>query len=64
MTMRQLELRTNTTVDVDGMLDRKNGVRFLGLATLMGHGTWRCLADVQGALCLVEVKIRQEAPST
>jgi hypothetical protein len=54
--MRQLELKTGTEINVDGMHDAK-GVRFLGKATLMGDGTWRCLADVGGALCRVEVKI-------
>lgn len=58
--MTQLELRPSNPkeVDVDGMMDRK-GVIFLGKATQQFDGTWRCLANVGGALCLVEVKITQ-----
>ena len=57
--MHQLEMsdiRTKTTIDVDGMVDR-HGIKFIGLATLMGDGSYRCLADVSGCLCVVEVKI-------
>jgi hypothetical protein len=54
--MHLLELKTGTEIDVDGMVDAK-GIRFIGKAILMGDGTWRCLADVGGALCRVEVKI-------
>jgi len=56
--MTQLELRLSNPreVDVDGMMDSK-GVVFLGKATQQFDGTWRCLANVAGALCLVEVRI-------
>jgi hypothetical protein len=54
--MTQLELRTQTEFDVDGHVDAK-GIRYIGKAVLMGDGTWRCLANVGGALCRVEVKI-------
>ena len=56
---KQLELHTNNTIDVDGRVD-STGVRFIGEAQQMGDGTWRCLADVGGALCVVEVKIQFE----
>lgn len=43
-------------VDVDGMVDAK-GVRFVGKARRQPDGTWRALADVGGALCLVECTV-------
>jgi hypothetical protein len=46
-------------IDVDGHVDER-GIRYLGKATRMPDGTWRCLADVLGALCLVEVTITLE----
>jgi hypothetical protein len=45
-----------TEIDVDGHIDEK-GIRYLGKAAKQPDGTWRCLADVGGALCLVEVRI-------
>ena len=44
-----------TEVDVDGL--ESKGVRFIGKAAKQEDGTWRCLAEVGGALCLVEVTI-------
>jgi hypothetical protein len=60
--MTQLELRliNPRQLDVDGMVDQK-GVRFLGTATQQFNGSWQCLADVGGALCLVEVKIQERS---
>lgn len=43
-------------VDVDGRVDRK-GVRYVGKARRQPDGTWRALADVGGALCLVECTV-------
>jgi hypothetical protein len=56
--MTQLELRliNPKEVNVDGVMDSK-GIVFLGKATQQFDGTWRCLANVAGALCLVEVRI-------
>jgi hypothetical protein len=44
-------------VDVDGRWDSKReGIRFIGKASYTGVGNlYRCLANVGGALCLVEV---------
>ena len=42
-------------LDVDGIVDAK-GVKFIGKATRQANGTYRCLADVGGALCIVEVR--------
>jgi len=44
-------------VDLDGVVDEKKGVIYIGEATQQFDGTWCCLANVDGALCLVEVKI-------
>jgi hypothetical protein len=49
-------VRTGNTLDIDGRVDSK-GVRYMGAAYEMTDGTWRCLADVGGALCIVEVTI-------
>lgn len=46
------------SVDVDGYLDVTGSIRYIGRARRQEDGTWRCLADVHGALCLVEVTIR------
>lgn len=46
-------------LDVDGKIDAK-GVVFIGKASRQPDGTWRCLANVGGALCIVEVKITFE----
>jgi hypothetical protein len=43
-------------VDVDGVVDAR-GVQFIGRAARQPDGTWRCLANVAGALCIVEVKV-------
>jgi len=43
-------------LDVDGMVDSK-GVQFIGKAKRQPDGTWRCLANVGGAFCIVEVKV-------
>jgi hypothetical protein len=53
---QQLELKTSTEIDVDGYVDAR-GIRYLGKAILMGDGTWRCLADIDGRLCRVECTI-------
>jgi hypothetical protein len=50
-------------VDVDGRTDAK-GVVFIGKAKQQSDGTWRCLANVGGALCIVEVKISFEEAAT
>jgi hypothetical protein len=56
--MEQLSLKPvpPKEVDVDGLVDSK-GVVFIGKATQQFDGTWRCLANVGGALCLVEVRL-------
>jgi len=43
-------------LDVDGRVDSR-GIVFIGKAGRQPDGTWRCLANVGGALCVVEVKI-------
>jgi len=47
------------TVDVDGVKDRTCDIRYIGKATEQPDGTWRCLADVNGALCVVQVRISE-----
>lgn len=48
------------TLKVEGMIDARGRIEFKGEAQRMEDGTWRCLAVVEGALCIVEVKIRPQ----
>lgn len=47
-----------TEIDVDGRVDEKLGICYIGKAMKTFDGRWLCLANVQGALCRVEVRIR------
>jgi hypothetical protein len=47
-----------TEIDVDGLVDEANGIRYLGKATRGFDGRWTCLAQVGNALCTVEVSVR------
>jgi hypothetical protein len=61
MAMKQLELQYNPPIElnVDGMHDATaEGIRYLGKAAKQIDGTWRCLADVYGCLCIVQVNIK------
>jgi len=44
-------------IDVDGVLDEITGLRYIGKARRQLDGSWRCAADVGGALCLVEISV-------
>jgi hypothetical protein len=46
-------------IDINGHVDAK-GVRYLGKATKMANGMYQCLADVDGALCVVECRIVED----
>lgn len=46
-------------IDVDGRVCPKTGMSYIGKARKQLDGTWRCLANVDGALCLVEVAIHE-----
>jgi hypothetical protein len=43
-------------LDVDGLIDQA-GVQYIGKARLQPDGTWHVLANVGGALCMVEARI-------
>ena len=45
------------TLNVNGIVDEKKGVEYLGLATRMANGKWRCAAIVGTAICVVEATI-------
>ena len=47
-----------TEIDVHGLVDESNGIRYIGKATKTFDGSWVCLANVGGALCRVEVSVR------
>lgn len=53
---KQLELKTGRVVDIDGHVDAR-GIEYIGKATELVNGMWRVLANVRGALCVVEVKL-------
>ena len=45
-------------LNIDGIWDTKTGIMYIGKATQQYDGTWRCLANVYGSLCIVEANIR------
>lgn len=52
----ELKLHPNDMVNLDGYVCPK-GVRYLGNARKQNNGKYHCLANVGGALCLVELDI-------
>ena len=71
--MKQLNLKYDPPIqiDVDGYIEEKTikalygdrsfsaQISYIGKATKQLDGSWRCLANVDGKLCLVEVKIKE-----
>lgn len=47
----------DTELDVNGYVDEKNGIEYIGKATKMPDGTWQCLAIVGVSLCRVEITV-------
>lgn len=45
-------------ISVDGLEDPETGIQYWGIATKQPDGTWRCLANVNDHLCVVEVNIK------
>lgn len=59
MHLEQLELPLKwPEVSVDGIIDEARNVRYIGTATMRADGKWTCLADINGALFLVQVPLR------
>lgn len=56
MSSRQLNLKTGRMVDIDGHVDDR-GICYYGYAVEYIDGSWVCLANIDGTLCRVEVKI-------
>jgi len=57
----QLHLFYPEKIPVDKMTDKSGRIQYIGDATYShGEGFYKCLADVDGALCTVEVKISFE----
>jgi hypothetical protein len=46
-------------IDIDGYVDAR-GVQFLGKARHVSDNTYTCLAIVDSALCVVEVRIHKK----
>jgi hypothetical protein len=62
--VKQLEfcLKEPPRIDLDGIVStighslyNSVEIRYIGKATQQFNGTWRCLADVAGMLCVVEL---------
>ena len=49
-------------VDLSGVFDEKTGIAYLGKARAVKYskGRYRCLANVNGMLCVVEVTLRKK----
>lgn len=60
----QLEFRLPNPpfISLEGLVD-SHGFKYIGNAAQQFDGTWRCMADVCGALCLVEVVIKFDVSS-
>ncbi len=54
------------TIDVDGIEDPKyqGQIRYIGKANHVFDNIYRCLAQVGGALCVVEIVVTPVAPSS
>lgn len=61
-----MQRKLTDVVDVNGRYCSRLGptVTYIGKARRQDDGTWKCLANVNGQLCVVEVSItfEQEAP--
>lgn len=57
-TQLHLQLIDARKLSVDRIVDAR-GIMYLGDAIQQFDGTWRCLANVGGALCVVEVLIKE-----
>jgi hypothetical protein len=55
--VQKVELSQADTVIVDGITNYDCRVTYIGQATRQPDGTWRSLAIVDGALCIVELSI-------
>lgn len=56
-TPKQLEFQLYTdTADLDGHVDAR-GIKYIGKARKQNNGLWHCLAEIGGALCMIEVKL-------
>ena len=53
----RLEASGLLSVKVDGMRSNDGLIEYWGIARRQPNGLYRCLADVGGALCFVEVSI-------
>ena len=47
-----------TEIDVNGLVDESTGIRYIGKALKTFEGRWLCLANVDGALCRVELTMK------
>jgi hypothetical protein len=47
-------------ISVDGLIDERRGIVYIGDARRQPDGSWICLANVQDNLCLVEIDVVTE----
>jgi hypothetical protein len=60
--MKQLSLQYDPPIqiNVDKILDENRQIEYLGKATKQLDGTWHCIANVRGMLCIVSIRIKEK----
>ena len=56
---RLLPWEKRAWLDLEGYADERRGVQYMGRATKQENGKYVCLANVNGALCTVEVSVKE-----
>lgn len=52
-----IDLSAPDEVDIDGLVDERRSIRYVGKATRQPNGKYLALAAVDGCLCRVEVAV-------
>lgn len=53
----QLHLFEPYEVNIDGQIDELHGIQYIGSATRQNNGKYKCLANVNCCLCIVEINL-------
>ena len=57
--MRTITFDDVTEIDLDGHVDGR-GIQYVGKAAKQADGTWKCIAIVDSALCVVKFCVRPD----